>query len=346
MYKNANLKNITYFLGAGASYQACPIWHEQAEKMVEMGSLIASKHYQYENVNGLNDVVSVDEFFWYLNFFGKKGQEYGTVDTYASYLFKQQSSELGVLKAAISLFFTLWENTSDEIKYRNNNGVKERFKELDPRYISLLATLLTSEDRHVWLKSNIKFVTWNYDLQVERAILKFEDPNTKLYQIDDRIRFDSGKENSPLSICHLNGYNGFMDITEDGFFHLIDAKKSIKESADKVHGIYFENFKRKSNFMNFINFAWENHPRANFARAQAKEIFSNTDILVIIGYSFPPFNKEIDKALFSMLKDGTKIIYQDPKASRKQIEFLTAGKKIEIELLTDKLDHFYLPYEW
>jgi len=30
------MKNITYLLGAGASYNACPIWKEQGKKMIEM----------------------------------------------------------------------------------------------------------------------------------------------------------------------------------------------------------------------------------------------------------------------------------------------------------------------
>lgn len=30
------MKNITYLLGAGASYNSCPIWEEQGEKMIEL----------------------------------------------------------------------------------------------------------------------------------------------------------------------------------------------------------------------------------------------------------------------------------------------------------------------
>ena len=32
-------KKITYLLGADASYQACPIWKEQGEKMIELAKI-------------------------------------------------------------------------------------------------------------------------------------------------------------------------------------------------------------------------------------------------------------------------------------------------------------------
>ncbi len=100
-------------------------------------------------------------------------------------------------------------------------------------------------------------------------------------------------------------------------------------------------------FTDHINYAWETNTNAITARTQAEKIFSETDIVVVIGYSFPSFNKEIDSALFSKLQGRkTKIIYQDPNASEDFLKVLSADLDCEYSIINDRLDSFYLPYEF
>jgi hypothetical protein len=79
----------------------------------------------------------------------------------------------------------------------------------------------------------------------------------------------------------------------------------------------------------------------------AKEIIIGSDILVIIGYSFPFFNREIDKEIFNVLcQTGLKKIYYQDKF--KSGDFLRSQFDLErsIELLTiDKTDQLYIPIE-
>lgn len=78
-----------------------------------------------------------------------------------------------------------------------------------------------------------------------------------------------------------------------------------------------------------FNFAWENDPnyRDKYAghskNLEAAEIIaSETEILVIIGYSFPVFNREIDNRLFMKMNKLEKVYIQDknPEKIRSTIE--------------------------
>ena len=68
-----------------------------------------------------------------------------------------------------------------------------------------------------------------------------------------------------------------------------------------------------------MSFAWENEnssSKQTFHEKRmsiAKSIAQGTEILVVIGYSFPFFNREIDKEIFKAMKETVvKIYFQDP----------------------------------
>ena len=132
--------------------------------------------------------------------------------------------------------------------------------------------------------------------------------------------------------------------------NILDRINGIKNVISILKKLEFVVDNQNIGWLSFgrhINYAWEKNPLAEKARLAAREIFKNTDILVIIGYSFPPFNKEIDQELFNELKNKkTKIFYQDPNASEEFISILTKNFDTEVKCIKDKLDHFYLPYDY
>ncbi len=104
-----------------------------------------------------------------------------------------------------------------------------------------------------------------------------------------------------------------------------------------------------ANFNKYVKYAWEHDLNSDWFQ-QISTVMKETEILVVIGYSFPPFNREIDQELFSKLNPNKikKIVYQDPSANKQIIKnlFKTPGSfenKIEIE--TGNLNQFYLPNE-
>jgi len=342
-------KNITYLLGAGASYNSCPIWKEQGEKMIEL----SEKYLKLPNVNfneeKPNDLSDRQSILWDLGYFGHKALEFGTIDTYAKKLLINQSlKDLQRLKLAVSIFFTLWESSNDEIKNRNG----QQFKKIDNRYISLLSSIIEASNANPKLKENVRFVTWNYDLQLERAFKAFCLDHLDWDYVSLNLSFRVNKKNlKNLEVCHLNGYSGFYNSS-------IDSKQEIgfldRSSSIEINKILEEiEFMNRSisretiNIREHINYAWENNDISNFTRKQALSIFSQTDILVIIGYSFPSFNKEIDKSLFEQLTGReTKIYYQDPNASEDLLKIYTQGLETELQLIKDYKDHFFLPPEF
>lgn len=346
--------NITYLLGAGASFHACPVWKEQGEKMVQMATdylMGAKRNFSKPKPNGLNDQESI---LWDIGYFGTKAIEFGTIDAYAKKIHisndTYEKKELPRLKHAISIFFTLWELSNDRIKERK----QEPFKDLDPRYLPLLTAVLEeTEQGNPKLKSNIKFVTWNYDLQLEKAYKRFCHQSQNWNDISQSLKFRVNNKSSDLDVCHLNGYHGFYYLTDKDKTqeeqNVLDRENSnnISILLDKIGYTADSVNKETIRFTDHINYAWETNENSKTARSQAESIFSKSDIVVVIGYSFPSFNKEIDKALFSKLQGRkTRIYYQDPNASFKFLNILTQGLNTELETITDRSDSFFIPYEF
>lgn len=125
-------------------------------------------------------------------------------------------------------------------------------------------------------------MTWNYDMQFEKAMLQysgFSDQNLeKLFNIEK-----------------LNG-----SLMKGNFFDLNKKYYDPKAKRDLIFEEIFKNYHSFDftnsipNFDSNLQFSWE---RSNFD-------FSNilflpfTEILVVIGYSFPFFNRNIDQVIF------------------------------------------------
>ncbi len=347
--------NITYLFGAGASAKACPILDQQAQKMYELANqfldveTLALLDLDAEPVN----IKAIDRILFDIGKFGKKGIQYGTIDTYAKKLFLSDDYEnqLDRLKISVSLFFTIWESMS------NDHGLKDNYKNIDQRYISLLASILEkTPNRDPSIKQNIKFITWNYDLQFERAFKSFCMSHLDWKYVSKHLKFRNNISLlDTLDICHLNGYNGFYytgNRTNDASKEVdtVDRNLEGKDVISILKELEFcieSESRGQLSFNNHINYAWETNPLAEATRNQALGILEKTDILIIVGYSFPTFNKEIDQKLFEKLEGRrTRIFYQDPNASKKYISILTSRCDTSIECITDKLDYFFLPYDF
>lgn len=339
------MKNITYLLGAGASRNAIPILNELSEIMVDF-----AKFYLNNNDNDLFNISnpynkdSKEYLIWEIGYFGAKGKKFGTIDTYAKKLVLNHSDgDLIRLKLAVSNFFTIWQYSNNLY----NKDVKKFNDVIDRRYISLLASILEDTNGiNPTIKSNINFVSWNYDLQFELAYKEFCQSNRCWNDIFEPLK-------SSNQILHLNGYHGHYDIIEkekrnecslvnrleiDDFNNIIEAIKftSTSQQRDQI------------DFSNHINYAWENNDISSNNRGKANEIFKNTDVLIVIGYSFPPFNREIDRMLFKNIRQNTKIIYQDPNASKFIIQSLLNFSPKENEIICENnyLHSFILPDEF
>lgn len=369
------MANITYYLGAGASYFACPILEKQAEMMIKLAMYELHK-YAYKDIRKLKlnfiesekpkDFIDDNKFeiLWHIGYFGKKAQEYNTIDTYARKLYlNNELKELNLLKMSVSVFFDLWENfyqeryssltepEEDLINFNQNHNKTFYYDKIDKRYKSLFSVLLEKNSNSIELNSNFKFISWNYDLQLEEAFKIFlSDKYDKSYESINRIlKFKFN--NTQNDIFHLNGYRGF-------YSYKTKSDIEIKESDDFemywhiIDSLYSETTTKNISFNNHIKYAWEHNIFDEFLK-NAGNVMKKTEVLVIVGYSFPAFNRQIDQFLFANLNPDTvrKIIYQDPNGTKEIIENLfetprNFTRKIEVLNNQKDLNQFIIPTEF
>lgn len=222
--------------------------------------------------------------------------KFGTPDLFAKYLNEKSpfdNESYILLKLLISNYFSL-EQYSDFTGRGSEHGA------FDKRALVFLSTI--SEKGK--LPSNVRVISWNYDEQLEIA-------SSKMNSRGD-IALKSWPNQHPnyrgdYFLLHLNGVAGW-DYTDKA------------ESLPKEFSTY-KNFEIMRNPL--LSFAWEDADSQDFQvffeqRIEILEqMVTDTDILVIIGYSFPFFNRKIDKKIFNLLKSDAQIFYQDPDAENK-----------------------------
>ena len=95
-----------------------------------------------------------------------------------------------------------------------------------------------------------------------------------------------------------------------------------------------------------INFAWEQSEI--YIDRKVKPITSIADILIVIGYSFPFFNRATDRRLLNQMKGLKKVYIQGPKQSHAAVRdrLLTLRNDLPEPTFVEDIDRFYIPYEY
>ena len=175
------------------------------------------------------------------------------------------------------------------------------------------------------------------------------------FNINGYIKFlpDSNNVFSNNRILHLNGISNYWINNSDQIERVFqnDDEKDITSLIQRISQLY-----KPSNYhkcTSLINYAWDNN---DSKIEEAKRIFNETDILVIIGYSFPTFNRAIDSRLLSGKSNSfDKIIYQDPNASKELLELFNIQFRNKVGNLVKesgqlqvlkKTEQFYIPPEY
>lgn len=317
---------IVYYLGAGASALALPVVKNRDHP--ELGLAGAMKALA-DRI--LNDQIPKDialyvrklckDFTW----LAEEGRHYATIDTFAKYLFLTDNENYEVLKATLSAFFSLEQIVMGK---------------LDSRYIPWLVSILEKNQ----FPSNVKIISWNYDFQLQLAAKIFKEesysiaPGNIVTSKPPFINYfppvSTKLTSQTYSLIQLNGIAGFLKGNDvfDGHAHLHPSKDKwdlLREMS-------------KNERYHKLGFAWETSSSLN----PAIQMVKGTTILVIIGYSFPFFNRNVDRNIFRTLTSTLKKIYfQDPHLDgsflRNQFNL---DPKISIEHIKDT-DAFYIPFE-
>jgi hypothetical protein len=324
---------ITYLLGAGASANALPLIKGSPtnEKLGLPGALKRfAEQYKSTSFSSSNPDIAPN-----LASISDKCIEFGTPDLYAKFLL--ETGDLGkyaLLKKFMANYFhyeqTLAQTSSGQGRF-------------DYRTLAFLTTIAQKEK----LPSNISILSWNYDRQIEIAAKKLMPVDSKVYNsvkgftcwpnyqesydFDDRYQY-KGKD---IFLLHLNGVAGFNY-----------SKRTFSEKSDAVF-----NFEDAGDTL--LSFAWEdesNDEKRVFLKERieyAKSIAEGTQVLVVIGYSFPFFNRKVDDIVIDTMRNTlTKIYYQDPglDGSRLFEQFNLNREFVKIDTIP-WVDNYYIPYE-
>ena len=347
---------ITYLLGAGASYNSVPIWNKQALSMEWVAEFIESriKYIQYQadaeqrhkelvENNIINDIV------FNLKKYSKKAQEFGTLDIYARNLYLLENfEELNYLKYHLSIYFDIWEHFVGD---RNLLTDTVKYSKIDKRYYSLLSVLLDRGKNHPEVKKDVSFLSWNYDLQLEMAYKSFMRDSEKqtIENVNESLPFF--EEEEKRKIIHLNGFRGafkyddtiYSNVDKEYWGCLEDYLLGILRNKDDFNSSGVNRF--NIDYQNNIKYAWEENSKT---RQESIEILKSTDILIIIGYSFPSYNREIDSELLKAFEESSsgkekKIVYQNPTDNTELLESILKYSKPEHY---KNVSQFYIPQDF
>jgi len=318
-----------YFLGAGASCNVLPLTSNFTERLHSFANDL--QNIGPRNVYDEPDKSKWDEslmaFHQAIVWLANETAKHASVDTFAKKLFFLKDFEnLRKLKAALSSYLI----------------IEQSLKYVDTRYDSFLATILSTDSNGVVrIPPEFRIITWNYDTQLEKAFYGFcEDEKNVI----ENITFDN----------HIFRINGYCGTNQPG--RIGDAFKSVWGSSGR--SVWNTGIELFNNYMSTlsaskspepdIRFAWEGSTRNRIAKKDMD--LSKITTVVIIGYSFPYFNREIDYFIFSSLSDGVlkRIYLQYPDGSHATVENRLKSllpREVDMIRITE-IDMFYIPDEF
>lgn len=333
---------VTYLFGAGASAQCLPIVSQIPDRLhkfieyVEQNRPKGKGDYEQYGRKDLSNAQAENDFLEDCRLILTEVKKHSSIDTYAKKLYiTGQQHKYGKLKIILSCFL-IWEQYT---------------KEMDSRYDSFFAAILKNNAND--FLGDIKILSWNYDFQFEKAYSNYFQKDS-LLECQRALRvFPSANDygdTQRFSIYKLNGTTGFYELGNSKKTHISDSLVAT------------DNFKLVRNFLSFyvgtlygemfqpmLSFAWEKHGSLDHAVMRyAKSAIERTQILVIIGYSIPFFNREVDREMIeTMAPTLTKVYIQDPNTKQVAESFSSLwDNKTKIEIVQkDTTDQFYLPPE-
>ena len=366
---------ITYLLGAGASANSVPVVSKLRDKFYEYRKTIKYNiepkqnefHINLDEVPDLfSDLKNNRDFYIKhietLNSFFNDMKDFMTIDSYAKYLFlTNQLEKYNELKYHFSLFLFLTQILEFDITNLDILNIKfvnpnKRFIKVDKRYLKFLTTILQKDRLNLFFPDNIKFLSWNYDIQFELALNYF-----KLYFANIGVYPSSYIEHltNNIILYHLNGTTGinYKSPFYDSIFKIFEDNSIVLEEFN--YFTYFANYYKsyKNDILEYFRFAWEEKSlfknddfieNEKGALLNFKNHIKETEYLIIIGYSFPDFNVEFDKIIIdSINKEKLKAIYiQNTDVNcvndfKNKMNFFDSSIKIHF---VDNVDEFLTPY--
>jgi hypothetical protein len=326
-----------YYFGAGASCNVLPLARTVKVNSRDIPGLPdALQSFDLNELSKLGMDSNVAEKFK-LRFedLANKARPYDDVDTYAKFLYiKGKTEEFDELKQTLALFFVIRQRL---------------LPSCDKRYLPWLIALLESKR----FPDNVKVVSWNYDFQIETAFTSIDaDKESVTHSPGSFIHTPGSLSYFPnidptfsdyerLSVIHLNGIAG---IVNESLSNTSSAFQPKYENNNEE----FVNYLQTAKFHTRFHFAWEHGDyHANLTK-HLSTLLDKVKYLVVVGYSFPFYNRKVDKEIFDILKRNKglkKIYFQDPVLSGEDLRSkFDLWEELPIVPIK-QTDSFHIPFE-
>jgi hypothetical protein len=322
------MANITYLFGAGASALTLPTVGQLPSRLTNFKQSINNP--DFYSTSTRNEIDSLTEQVeWLID----ACEKHASIDTFAKKLFiKKQKEELDQLKNILSVFFPF----------------EQSVRGIDKRYDSFFASIITESISS--LPPTIKIITWNYDSQFELAFMAFSDiphlsENQRILKVVTKnVRRLAEPDEHHFCLFKLNGSASFRGLDDEEILPIRD--KPIVDPAWAAIDWYSRQQKFGALYSN-VSFAWEQDDRSNEVMNLAVSAIKSSEVLVIVGYSIPFFNRKIDKWIIERLTGLKRIYIQDPDAANvrdRLLSFNDGMKSVEVVPI-ENTGQFFLPPE-
>lgn len=299
---------ITYLFGAGASYQSMPLVGSFCDRLniyLDFLRRIGSKQSFIDHNKDLLRAVKS-----HLSF-----------DTYFKKLFHQKDQQISIDRGKYLIYmYFLFEHLIDtnefsEVGRKMTPSITKDFG-CDPRYDALIAGLLKPLSQKSEFYWNINFLTWNYDLNLSYSLYNFLSRGVSLQSF-----LNTGAESTnafnfseQVKVVHLNGFINSIEFPGSLGCH---SSSSLRERFLRL----ITNFGNESHVKEYtasLKFSWEsikdNGSMPNFIK-EASDAIRRSRHIIVIGYSFPLYNRLFDLELLSQENlDGKYITILDPNS--------------------------------
>lgn len=342
------MSKTIYYLGAGASYgrreketkniiEGIPVVAEIPTEMDAFRSFISDAEVpsketvfqnRYKTSKGyiesdkqemLDDIDSLIEGI----------KQHSTIDTYARKLYLTGNKrDFEKLKRVLCAFF-IWEQLD---------------KKTDNRYDTFLANIL--EEKTLYLPSEISIISWNYDSQIEIAYQAYQN-NAGLPVFEKNLQGKWPSLPNCGRVFKVNGTASFEDLPN---VRLIKEDNNASPAIQLI--LFYHNTVVDTSELGFqckthLSFAGEDSPNRDNMSYSINATTQDTEQVVVIGYSFPFFNRETDREIFSGMPNLKKVYIQDintATVTQSILAVLPKDKKIEV-IPIPSCAQFYLPEE-
>ncbi len=272
----------------------------------------------------------IDDLKWLL----VESQRHSSVDTLAKKLtIRRRFGDLERFKIALSVFFTFEQSQNPP----------------DNRYDSFYASIIDSRGE---FPPNIRILSWNYDYQFE---LSFSEYSGKKKIYDNKRELNVIQKYGGRA-GHYPGFRIFKLNGTTDVYSSIGYQESyfIDEIQSQIDKSFVENVVRSfaaltntEEFSSSLSFAWEAENKPFTSQSFIEYIIEDIKdsiAMVVIGYSFPFFNREIDRKVVGSMNQLKRVYFQDPDADALKERFSAIRENnhnIEFFLLKMLINLYY-----